>query len=259
MDGWKGFDFMKTLFNAIDHLAAVLKSLRPLNETELKRLRDEFIIETTYNSNAIEGNTLTLRETALILQEGITIAAKPLRDHLDVIGYRDAFYYILDLAKQDAPLTESVIKSIHSLVLMRDAENKGRYRSVPVRIMGAEHTPPQPYMVPVAMEQLIENYDTWQKEQHIIEAIARMHLEFESIHPFIDGNGRTGRLLLELELVKHGLLPIDIKFRDRSAYYDCFDSYRANNKDPEAMARLIADYETEELERYIDIIRGKKG
>lgn len=249
---------MKVLLNAIDMLAAVVKSLRPLNDAELKRLREEFVIEATYNSNAIEGNTLTLRETALILQEGITIAAKPLRDHLDVIGYRDAFYYILDLAKKDTPLTESVIKNIHSLVLMRDAENKGRYRSVPVRIMGAAHTPPQPYLVPVAMEQLIENYATWQKEQHILEAIARMHLEFETIHPFIDGNGRTGRLLLELELVKHGLLPIDIKFRDRSAYYDCFDAYRESNGNPEAMTRLIATYEQLELERYIAIIRNKK-
>ena len=249
---------MNTLFNTIDQLATTLKSLRPLNEAELKRLRGEFIIETTYNSNAIEGNTLTLRETALILQEGITIATKPLRDHLDVIGYRDAYYYILDLAQTDTPLTESVIKNIHSLVLMRDAENKGRYRSVPVRIMGAEHTPPQPYMVPVAMEQLVENYDAWQRNQHIIEAIARMHLEFETIHPFIDGNGRTGRLLMELELVKHGLLPIDIKFRDRSAYYDCFDSYRANDKNPEAMACLIANYEIEELKRYISIVKGKK-
>ena len=249
---------MKVLLNAIDALAAVVKSLRPLNDTELKRLREEFVIEATYNSNAIEGNTLTLRETALILQEGITIGAKPLRDHLDVIGYRDAFYYILDLAKEETPLTESVIKNIHSLVLMRDAENKGRYRSVPVRIMGSTHTPPQPYLVPVAMEQLIENYAKWQKEQHILEAIARMHLEFESIHPFIDGNGRTGRLLLELELVKHRLLPIDIKFQDRSAYYDAFDAYRDSNGNPEAMTRLIATYEQLELERYIAVVRNKK-
>ena len=249
---------MKELLNNIDRLSAVLKSLRSLNDAELKRLREEFVIEATYNSNAIEGNTLTLRETALILQEGITIAAKPLRDHLDVISYRDAFYYILELAKDDTPLTETAIKNIHSLVLMCDAGNKGRYRSVPVRIMGSGYTPPQPYLVPVAMEQLLDNYKTWKKEQHILEAIARMHLEFETIHPFIDGNGRTGRLLMEMELVKHGLLPIDIKFRDRAAYYDCFDSYRADDKNPEAMTQLIATYEKEELERYITVIRNRK-
>ncbi len=246
---------MKNILAEIDTLQHTLRSLRPLSKAELQRLRDEFIIETTYNSNAIEGNTLTLRETALILQEGITIAEKPLRDHLDAIGFKDAFYYIIDLASHNTPLTEDTIKTIHSLVLMNDRENRGKYRNVPVRILGALHTPPQPYMVQPAIEQLIWQYAEWKQKKHFIEAVALLHLEFESIHPFIDGNGRTGRLLLNFELIKNGLLPIDIKFTDRRKYYDCFDAYHANNKNPEKMISLIAEYEKAELKRYIDIIK----
>jgi len=245
---------MNNILTEINELEIKLRSLRPLNKSELKRLRDEFIIETTYNSNAIEGNTLTLLETALILQEGITIAEKPLRDHLDVIGFKDAFYYIIDLASHNEPLTEQTIKAIHSLVLMNDRENRGKYRNVPVRILGALHTPPQPYLVPPAIEQLIQHYEEWNQTKHIIEAVALFHLEFESIHPFIDGNGRTGRLLLNFELIKNGLLPVDIKFTDRREYYNCFNEYHTHNNNPQTLISLIAKYEKEELERYIQII-----
>ena len=238
----------------IDELRSRLKTKRPLNAAEIKRLRDEFIIENTYNSNAIEGNTLTLRETALILREGITIAEKPLREHLEAIGHRDAFEYIISLADASAELTERVIKDIHSLVLMNDARNRGVYRGVPVSIVGAVHTPPQPYLVPVQMEALIRDYEGMKRGKHIIEAIAEFHLRFEVVHPFIDGNGRTGRLILNLELIKAGLLPVNIKFADRRKYYDCFDSYYNNGRTPEALARLIAGYEVEELERRIKIL-----
>lgn len=155
---------MNPLFTKIDALKNTLQKLRPLTKTELQRLRDEFIIETTYNSNAIEGNTLTLRETALILQEGITIAEKPLREHLDVIGFKDAFYYIIELASHNEPLTEETIKAIHSLVLMNDRENRGQYRKVPVRILGALHTPPQPYMIEPAIDRLLKQYASWKTE-----------------------------------------------------------------------------------------------
>ena len=110
-------------FKRLDELAAQVKAMRPLNQAELKRLRDEFVVENTYDSNAIEGNSLTLRETALILQEGITIAEKPLKDHLEAIGHRDAFEYVVSLADEKKPLTGRVIKEIHSLVLMNDREN----------------------------------------------------------------------------------------------------------------------------------------
>lgn len=241
-------------FEKLDTLAAQVKAMRPLNDAELKRLRDEFMIENTHDSTAIEGNTLTLRETALVLQEGITIAEKPLKEHLEAIGHRDAFQYVVELADKDTPLSEWVIKNIHSLVLMNDAQNKGVYRQLPVTISGAVHTPPQPYMIAPQMEQLISDYEDMKQRQHTVEAIAEFHLRFEGIHPFIDGNGRTGRLILNLELIKAGLLPINIKFADRRKYYDAFDSYYGEEQSPTVMTELIAGYEITELEKRIAIL-----
>jgi Fic family protein len=245
-----------TDFTRIDTLAAELRSLRPLNPGEVKRLREDFVIDNTYNSNAIEGNSLTLRETALILKEGITIGEKPIKDHLEAIGHRDAFEYVITLADTDTPLTVRVVKEIHSLVLINDALNKGVYRSVPVYISGALHEPPQPYLVPVQMEALIADYDELKRGKHIIDAVSEFHLRFEGVHPFIDGNGRTGRLILNLELIKAGLLPVNIKYADRRKYYDCFDAYHGEAHTPDTLARLIADYEAAELERYIGIVKG---
>ena len=242
-------------YTKVDELYQQLKSIRPLNPTELRRLRDEFIIENTYNSNAIEGNTLTLRETALILQEGITIAEKPLKDHLEAIGYKDAFNYIISLTERNTQLTETIIKDIHSLVLMNDVLNKGVYRSVPVTIVGAAHKPPPPYLIIPQMEQLIIDYTETLQAKHIIESVAEFHLRLEGIHPFIDGNGRTGRLIMNFELMKAGLLPINIKYIDRIKYYDCFDDYYTTN-DISMLCGLIEQYEIYELEKYIEIIRG---
>lgn len=245
-------------FTQIDKLHTELKSLRPLNKSELQRLHNEFMIENTYHSNAIEGSTLTLRETALILQEGITIAEKPIKEHLEAIGHKDAFKYINALAAKQTPLTERVIKEIHSLVLMDDAANRGKYRDIPVMIMGAVHTPPQPYLVPEQISQLLTEYESIKTTQHIISAAALFHLRFEGIHPFIDGNGRTGRLILNLELIKAGLLPVNIKFSDRKKYYDCFDSFYSNGHSAEPLIELIAEYEKTELEKYISIISNQQ-
>lgn len=240
-------------FTEINALAEKLKEMRPLNETELKRLRDEFIIENTYDSNAIEGNSLTLRETALVL-EGVTIGEKPLKDHLEAIGHKEAFEYVIELADKNTPLTENVIKDIHSLVLMNDRDNKGKYRRVPVKISGAAHTPPQPYLIAPQMETLIAEYREIKTNKHIIEAVAEFHLRFEGIHPFIDGNGRTGRLILNLELVKVGLLPINVKFADRRKYYDCFDCYYGKKHSATEMIDLIANYEETELKKRIELL-----
>ena len=162
----------------------------------------------------------------------------------------------MGLADTNTALTERVIKEIHSLVLINDAVNRGVYRSVPVTIMGAPHTPPQPYLVPFQMEQLLSEYDDMKRNKHIIEAIAEFHLRFEGIHQFIDGNGRTGRLILNLELIKVGMRPVNIKFADRHKYYDCLDHYYSNDYTPEMLIQLITDYEVEALERHIKILEG---
>ncbi len=242
------------IFYKIDNLLSRLNKCRPLTEGELQRLRDEFLIDFTYNSNAIEGNTLTLQETALIINEGITIAKKPLKEHLEVMGHKDAYFYIEELVKQKADLSEKVIKDIHSLVLMDKPRDKGVYRRLPVRIMGAVHEPPEPYLVPVQMNELILEYNKMRKTMHPVEQAALFHLRFESIHPFIDGNGRTGRLLLNLELMKDGFPAINVKFGDRSRYYDCFTAYHKSQGDPESMVNLIAEYVEETLERYLEIV-----
>lgn len=241
-------------FNKIDKLLSSLNSCRPLTEGEVQRLRDEFLIDFTYNSNAIEGNTLTLQETALIINEGITIAKKPLKDHLEVMGHKDAYYFIEELVKQKTDLSEKVIKDIHSLVLIDKPKDRGVYRRLPVRIMGAIHEPPQPFLVPVQMYELIVEYNEMRNTMHPVERAALFHLKFESIHPFIDGNGRTGRLLLNLELMQEGYPAINVKFGDRRRYYDCFTAYHKSNKDPKSMVNLIAEYVEETLERYLEIV-----
>ena len=240
-------------FDRIEELLSTLNKYRPLTEGELLRLREEFLINFTYNSNAIEGNTLTLQETALILKEGITIDKKPLKDHLEAVGHKEAWLYVEELVKQKVQISEKVIKEIHSLVLMDKREDRGVYRRVPVTIMGAIHTPPQPYQVPLLMEQLITKYQQM-ASLHVIERVSLFHLEFEAVHPFIDGNGRTGRLLLNLELMKEGYPPINIKFGDRKRYYNCFRSYHSNSNDPSEMVSLVKQYVEEELTRYLEII-----
>lgn len=244
----------KKMYKKIDKLLNQVNQCRPLTECEVIRLRDEFLVEFTYNSNAIEGNTLTLRETALILNEGITIDKKPLKEHLEVVGHKDAYYYIEDLVKEKIILTEKIIKDVHSLVLMDKPQDRGVYRKIPVRILGAVHEPPQPYLVPVQMEQLFLEYEEMKTKLHIVEQVALFHLKFEAIHPFIDGNGRTGRLLLNLELMKEGYPPINIKFGDRKRYYDCFTDYHLKGN-ASAMNKLIGEYVIESLERYLYIIQ----
>ena len=205
------------------------------------------MVEYTYNSNAIEGNTLTLQETALVL-EGITIDRKPLKDHLEAVGHKDAFLYVQDLVKDKVPFSESIIKQIHTLVLMDRPEDRGVYRRIPVRIMGAYHTPPEPVVVPEQMEKLIKEFS--KKKLHPIESATLFHLKFEGIHPFVDGNGRTGRLILNLFLMQNGYPPINVKFADRKRYYEAFDSYYRDN-DAGAMVQMVAEYVEERLSRYI--------
>lgn len=236
------------LFAEVDALKAKIDKRRPLTQGELQRLREEFLIEYTYNSNAIEGNTLTLQETALVL-EGVTIDKKPLKDHLEAVGHRDAFLYVQDLIKDKVPFSESIIKQIHTLVLMDRPEDRGVYRRIPVRIMGAYHVPSDPILVPEQMEDLIAEF-AGNKKLHPIERAALFHLKFESIHPFVDGNGRTGRLILNLMLMQAGYTPINVKYSDRKRYYEAFDSYYRDN-DKSIFIYLIGELLKEQLSIYL--------
>lgn len=244
------FKSKETLISQIDRKKKELDSRRPLTEGELERLNEEFTVEYTYNSNAIEGNTLTLRETDLVLK-GLTIDQKPLKDHIEAVGHKEAFDYVRDLVRENAPLTESVIRQIHFLVLADKKDDRGVYRRVPVHIMGAHNEPVQPYLIEPKMEQLLHDYAV--SDEHIVTKLARFHIGFEGIHPFIDGNGRTGRLIVNLELMKAGYPPIDIKFTDRAAYYDAFDSFYINN-DLSAMESLFAGYINTRLDTYLKML-----
>lgn len=235
----------------IDKKKKELNTKRPLTEGEVIRLNEEFIVEYTYNSNAIEGNTLTLRETDLVLR-GLTIDKKPLKDHMEAVGHKEAFDYVRELVKNNIPLSENIIKKIHFLVLADKKDDRGVYRRVPVRIMGAAHEPVQPYLIQPKMEQLLIDFKN--SNEHIVTKLARFHIEFEAIHPFIDGNGRTGRLLVNLELMKAGYPPIDIKYMDRLAYYNAFDEYHVKHN-LSVMEKLFAKYINERLDKYLKILQ----
>ncbi len=242
-----------SLLTSIDIKKVKLDSMRPLTAGETKRLRNDFMVNFTYNSNAIEGNTLTLKETAMVL-EGMTIDKKPLKDHLEAVGHRDAFQYIEDIAQNKVRLKDTEIRAIHSLVLMDRPDDKGVYRRIPVTITGAYAVPVQPYLIEPKMTDLLTRNEERKKTMHPIERIARFHLEFEGIHPFIDGNGRTGRLILNLELIRNGYPAINVKFTDRKRYYDAFDAFYRDGK-ADDMVLLIAEYVGEQLDRYLEIVK----
>ena len=241
------------ILTEIDIKKVKLDDMRPLTAGETQRLRDEFMVDFTYNSNAIEGNTLTLKETAMVL-EGMTIDRKPLKDHLEAVGHRDAFLYVEDIAQNKARLRDTEIKAIHSLVLMNRPEDKGVYRRIPVTIAGAYTEPVQPFLIEPKLTELLAENEDRKKTMHPIERIARFHLEFEGIHPFIDGNGRTGRLILNLELIRNGYPAINVKFTDRKRYYDAFDAFYRDGK-ADDMVLLVAEYVNERLDRYLEIVK----
>ena len=244
------------LLAEVDQLKERLASMRPLSQGEVEALREEFIIEHTHQSTAIEGNTLTLKETALVLQ-GITIDRKPLKDHLEAVGYKEAYEYVERLVKGQKTLSAYEICSVHSLVLADRPEDRGRWRRVPVRIMGASVEPPQPYLIEPMVGELLNDYSTVMTRLHTVERVSLFHLRFEGIHPFVDGNGRTGRLLLNMQLMQAGYPPINVKFADRKRYYDAFEDYAVTGS-PQAMTNLVAEYLKERMTSMLSLLGSVK-
>jgi len=235
------------MFNEIDIKKGLLDGKRPLPEYTIKSIRENLLLEWTYNSNAIEGNTLTLMETKVVL-EGITVGGKTLREHLEVINHRDAILYVEDIVKDKEPLTEWQIKNIYRLVLKGINDNyAGNYRDQQVIISGAKHIPPEPFLIKEQMENLIKWYDDSQN-LHPIERAAMLHIIFVGIHPFVDGNGRTSRLLLNLELMKNGYPPIVIRTENRVDYYSALDKAHITGENGDFIKLVI-----KELDKTLDL------
>lgn len=243
------------LLKEVDYLNLILNQERPFPKNTLQSLKDSLNLEFIYNSNAIEGNTLTLRETQIAL-EGITIGGKTIREHLEAINQEHAIHFLEELIKDKQGITEWNIKNIHAIILKDiDHENAGKYRTENVVIKGAEYISPDYIILQELMEKFFLNIKKWEKFHPIVKA-SLIHGELVKIHPFIDGNGRTSRLITNLSLMQDGYLPIIVKKENRLEYYEALD--KAHTKgDYSNFINLILKLEKEVLDKYIQLLKIK--
>ena len=245
-------DLKEDFFSEVDKLKEMLDKKRPLSKETIKSLKESVNLEWTYNSNGIEGNTLTLRETQVVL-EGITVGGKSIKEHLEAINHEKAILYLDEIVKDENPITEWHIKNIHQLILKDiDNENAGRYRKENVAIKGAIHIPPDYLKIPELMEKLILTYNTWSGYHPIIRA-SLLHGELVKIHPFIDGNGRTSRLLMNLDLMNSGYNPVIIKKESRLKYYEALDKAHTTGNYTD-FVKLVTKLEVEMLKKYLELL-----
>jgi Fic family protein len=229
----------------------LLDAARPPSPEALGKLRETLSIEWTYHSNAIEGNTLTLRETALVLKDGLTVGGKTLREHLEAINHQHAIRFVEDLAVKGTLVTKHTIRSLHALILRTiDDDEAGRYRRAQVMITGSDYVPPEAIAVPGLMADLI----TWLNGDeaggvHPVECAALAHFQLVHVHPFIDGNGRTARLLMNLVLMRAGYPPAIVWADERPTYYDTLDA--AHNGEMEPFVGLMAQAADRSLDTWL--------
>lgn len=239
---------LKAQLDRIDYKKRQIDQHRPIPDIALRSIRESMSLEWTYNSNSIEGNSLTLRETKLILEEGITVHGKSLREHFEAVNHQDAIEYVEKLATPDYQLKTADILDIHALVLQRiEKEFAGRFRTGGVRIGGANFVPPNALKVTDLMDELIAWINTDANDLPLPVKIAVFHHRFVWVHPFFDGNGRTVRLVFNLLFMKYGYPPAIILKNDRKKYYSALN--RANEGDYSALVLLIL----QALERSVDI------
>ena len=214
------------LLKKVSELHKHWESLKPLNEIQLLKMREYFNLNYTFDSNLIEGNTLTLQETHLVVNEGITISGKSMKEHLEAVNHYEAIDFIMDLVKNKESFTERVLKEIHYLILKGiDRVNAGVYRKVPVVISGSAHKPPQPYLIDKQMEDVFAFYRINKNKTHPVLLAAEMHQKIVTVHPFIDGNGRTCRLIMNLILLQNGYTIANLKGNNTSRlqYYKALE------------------------------------
>lgn len=235
---------MKATLQKIDALKSDIDGYRPFPDRVVKQLRDYYRIGLTYSSNAIEGNTLTESETKVVIEDGLTIAGKSLREHFEAIGHAKAYDHVYSLL--DKRISEEDILSLHKIFFRQiDPENAGKYRLENVIITGTDYLPPDYREVPRMMKSHIEKINEDEPDRHPIERAGDLHAEFEEIHPFIDGNGRIGRLLLSLMTMKKGYCPVIIPPVRRAEYISALR--KANDGDMITMRNFIGSVIYEEM------------
>ena len=237
------------MLNTLTEKKAKLDQHRPLPIEITKNLDDWFQVELTYTSNALEGNTLTRQETAQVIEKGITIGGKSLREHLEATNHAKAWNWILQ--NQETPITEESIQKIHSLILAGiDDPNAGHYRQVPVRISGSTVILPNYLKVPALMTE----FNTWltsHPQDHPVQIAAEAHYQLVTIHPFIDGNGRTGRLLMNAILHANGYPPAIIKPEERITYINSLEQAQlGGSKEP--FHTLVQESVNRSLDIYLE-------
>lgn len=232
-----------------------LNSLRPLPPSAVRKIKEHFEVEMTYNSNAIEGNSLTLRETFLVLNEGVTIKGKPLKDHLEATNHKEALDFLYDLVdhKKKITFSEQLMKSLHQLVTQNiEKQWAGRYRNASVRITGTPHQPPDAMDIPSLMNNLVRWVGDRQSKMHVVELAAILQHKFVFIHPFFDGNGRTARLIMNIFLLQKGYPLTIILKNDRKRYYHVLQEADKNNYQP--LVEFVAKAVERSLDIYLDTL-----
>ena len=236
----------------LDKKEKLLKMQTSNSENIFENFNKAFEIEYANNSTAIEGNTLTLIETKVLLEDKISVGKKSLREIYEVVNHNKAFSYVKNCIAEDKPLDENIVKDIHS-ILMENILVGGIYRNVEVRITGAKHKPPVPSEMYHQIKDFFSNLN-FKSDLNPIELASWTHAEFVKIHPFVDGNGRTSRLIMNYQLMKHGFLPVSVNKEDKLDYFNFLEEYAVNGN-LEPFADFIADLEEKQLDEYLSIIK----
>ena len=242
---------LNKILSQIDDLQKQINKHRPLNS----QLKEYFRIGCTYSSNALEGNSLTESETKVVIEDGITIGGKPLKDHYEAIGHSEAFDLIFEIAKKKT-ISEQEINSLHHAFFYRiDEANAGKYREIRVFISGTKYVPPLPAKVPALMKSFIKQIPMLRKNHHPVELAALIHKNLVAIHPYVDGNGRTARLLMNLALLQEGYVVTIIPPVLRREYVSAIIKTQVPPKDDKPFIMLVANAVLETQKDYLRLLK----
>lgn len=255
---WKDTNNLQELYEQLEDIKKCLDSFRPFSESQIKNLNDFFDLEYTYHSNKIEGNTLTKSETYLIVSKGLTVGGKTINEHLEAQNHQFAIDYIRDLVKNNIEFNKFELLNIHQLILQKiDLINSGKYRNIDVKITSSLHEPPSFLQVPQLMDNFFKFYEENRLSMHPVEFSSEIHERLVTIHPFVDGNGRTARLVMNLILLQNGY-PITIigsEENQRLEYYDYLElAQTGQDPNKEKFKLMIAKNVKNIMFQYLNLI-----